>query len=263
MTVNELKSVLLSKCLTFDQWSNTFDEFIGHAPRSNTALNEYKNSPDFCTWEMYDEYILTISYQYVHCLSLNGDMFCLQEYTQDKNSSIENYKKLPLSKNLPVLEDFQIIDKFLYTKFSSPTKNLGYPAPYMILNIMYHSENVIEDFREYIKRIIDNFISLNKSSILCNLPLYKPKRLLTNHYVDECLYFKDSVFFGENNITIEQLADDMCSNIDGFKRAKGIISAYQSRQDSEDNIVKQLYQEIDNLQQYVREECQNLKNVNL
>jgi hypothetical protein len=263
--IDDLKNILNTKCSTLSDWIKTFESFIDHQPRdTNSILNNYKHSPDYCTWELRHDSIITISYQYVHKLCSKGDMHCLQAFTNEKYQSLENYKKLKLSSNLPILEIASVNDNLLYTKFSSPTGDMGYPAPYMILNIMYHSKNVVEDFRKYITIIIDNYVNLTSACIQNNIPLYDPGRALTNHYFDNSFYFKDSIFYSKNkNLTTDDVANIIISNIDGFRRAKGIISAYQSRIDSQDETVNLIYDEIENLKNYTRKSCLSLKNANL
>jgi hypothetical protein len=263
--ISELRTIFKNKCSTFDSWVSTFDDFIGNQPRDdNNILEKYKNSPDYCTWEITDDSIITISYQYIHKLCSNGDMYCLQSYTDEKFQSLENYKKLDQSNNLPILESLIVEDNLLYTKFKSPTGDLGYPAPYMILNIMFNSKVVIEDFRKYITTIIDNYVDLIKNCKQCNVPFFSPARTMTSHYYDNSFYFKDSIFFSSNkDLTVEDIADIISSNIDGFRRAKGIISAYQNRVDSNEFTVKMIYNEIENLKNYARTQCLNLKNANL
>lgn len=260
--ISELKSIFENKCSTFESWISTFDNFIGYQPRDdNSILEKYKNSPDYCTWEINDT-ITTVSYQYVHKLCSNGDMHCLQAYTDEKYQSLVNYKTLGL--DLPILETITVEDGLLYTKFTSPTGDLGYPPPYAILTIMYNSNNVVEEFRNYITIIIDNYVALTKKCMQTNIPFYSPARAMTSHYFDNMFYFKDTVFFSSNkNITIEDIADSISSNIDGFRRAKGIISAYQGRDDAQQDTVNLIYKEIENLKSYARTQCLNLKNVNL
>jgi len=260
--ITNLKLILENKCATFESWTNTFDNFINHQPRdSDSVLEKYKNSPDFCTWEI-DEDITTISYRYVHRLCSNGDMHCLQSYTEEKYQSLINYKTLGLE--LPILEIMSVENDLLYTKFTSPTGDLGYPPPYVLLNIMYNSSNVIEEFRNYITVIIDNYIELTKKCIQHNIPFFSPARTMTSHYFDNMFYFKDTVFFSSNKeLTVEDIADIISSNIDGFRRAKGIISAYQGRADSHPDTVDLIYKEIENLKSYARTQCLNLKNVTL
>jgi hypothetical protein len=260
--ISNLKLILENKCSTFESWIATFDNFISHHPRdANSLLEKYKNSPDYCIWEIDDD-ITTISYRYVHRLCSNGDMHCLQSYTEEKYQSLINYKTLGL--DLPVLEILSVEDNLLYTKFTSPTGKLGYPPPYMIFNIMYNSNNVIEEFRSYITAVIDNYVELTKKCIQSNIPFYNPTRTMASHYFDNMFYFKDTVFFSSNkDITIEDIADTIISNIDGFRRAKGIISAYQGRDDSQTETVDLIYKEIENLKNYARTQCLNLKNASL
>ena len=261
--ISNLKLIFENKCSTFDCWITTFDSFINHQMRdSNDILEEYKNSADYCTWEIAED-ITTISYQYVHRLCSNGDMHCLQSFSDEKCKSLLNYKKLE-SNNLPILETLTIEDNLLYTKFTSPTGNLGYPPPYVILNIMYNSKNVVEEFHNYITTIIDNYVELTKKCSQANIPFYSPSRAITSHYFDNMFYFKDTVFFSSSkDKTIEDVAETISSNIDGFRRAKGIISAYQGREDSQPDTVELIFKEIENLKNYARTQCLNLKNVTL
>jgi len=264
--IDKLKNIIIEKSFNFDQWTNSFDKFINNCPRDSTIkLYNYKNAPDYCIWEINEESILTISYRYVHCLCDNGDMHCLQEYHPDKIKGISNFQKLDQLEELPKFVKHTTIEinqeMFLYTHFQSPS-DLGYPPPYMLFNIMLHSSNVVEDFKEYIITIIDSYYKLMQQCKFKNLPQYKPNNVLVSHFIDTNFYFKDTVFFQvDESLTYDDIAHFWKSSIDGFKRAEGIIDTYRSRADSNKEVERLLFDAIEHLGNYGRDKCLSLKNV--
>lgn len=262
--IDKLLEIYNTKCSQWKMWINTFDHFVNFQPRdSDTMLETYKDVPDYCTWQLDKDNIITISYRYVHMLSSNGDMICLQNYTEEKYKTIQNFNLLGTARYLPILADTKVLDGLLYTEFKSPTGELGYPSPYMLFNIMFNSKDAIKDFRSYITNIVDSYVDLCSRCIINGLPFYEPKRVLTNNYFNDNLYFKDTVFqYSNPNITIDDIAKTWYSSIDGFRRAQGIISAYSSRDDITHYDVELLLAEVNRLKEYARDKCLSLKNAN-
>ena len=264
--IEDLKQIIVDKCYTFNDWTKTFDEFVKQNPRdSSTNLYKYKDRPDYCVWDITDEEIKTISYRYIHCLKVNGDMHCLQEYHPDKIRGISNYQKLDPMPEFPILKDYSSVkiegEQYIYTYFSSPGE-LGYPPPYMLFNIMMNSNNVVEDFKSYIKKVVDAYYNLGLQCKQKNLAYYRPNHVLVNHFVNEIFYFKDSVFFEvDTALDLDNAAEIWKSSIDGFRRAEGIINAYRSRTDYSLETERLLFDTIKNLSEYGKEKCLNLKNV--
>lgn len=265
--INELEKILISNSFDFYQWLETFDEFVKHEPRdSNEKLFQYRNSPDYCIWQQLDDRIVTISYRYVNVLNENGEMFCLQQYTQETFNGVRNTQVLKKSPEFPILKDIQVVkindEDFLFTHFSSPRNRLGYPSPYNIFSIMIESNNVVEDFEAYIKRIVDAYYVLLEQCLLWKMPMYVPNHVLVSHFTDPEFYFKDSVFFKtDENLSIDKISDFWYSSIDGFRRAQGIINAYKDRNDSNQETVDKLFKKIEELSLYARNKCLSLKNV--
>lgn len=264
--IDSLKEKLLYYSYDFDQWTNSFDNFVKYCPRdTDKKMFKHRKTPSYCIWEQTQSKIFTISYRYVHCLDSQGNMHCLQEHTATKINGIENFTFLETEKSLPILKNYVEIKlrnkSFLYTHFASP-QGLGYPPPYMIFNIMKNSKNPIWDYQEYIKNLVDTYCNLVYQCITKKLPVYRANRVLTNHFVNESLFFKDSVFFEtEENFNIDRLADFWHCSIDGFRRAEGIVDAYRSRQDSTQLGEQNLFSAIEECKDYAREKCLSLKNV--
>lgn len=260
----KLLQIFNKKCNDWDTWINSFDSFIGNKPRdSNEKMFYYKDTPSYCIWYTTESEIITISYRYVNILHINGDMYCLQDCNTTKINAMNNYKKLKTRSYLPNLKEHTKYHNLMYTHFASPTKELGYPPPYMLFNIMMNSSNTPVEFKNYIKNLIDQYIDLLENCIQSEIPLYNFYRILTNHFVDKKhLYFKDNIFFVSNNISLEEIETGLISSIDGFRRAEGVVSAYRDRNDSTVENVNKIFEEIENLKTYARKKCQNLINVN-
>jgi len=225
----------------------------------------YRKTPSYCIWEETETKIFTISYRYIHCLDNQGNMYCLQKSTPSKRLGIENFKLLDSSHNLPNLIHYENLEinniPFMYTYFSSQ-QGLGYPPAYMLFNMMEKNKHPIKDYIEYIKTLVDAHCNLVSQSVTKGLPTYKTHRVLTNHYVNQNLYFKDSMFFEtEECLDIDRLAHFWHSSIDGFRRAQGIVDAYRKRQDSTLKGEKQLFAAINECSEYARKKCLSLKNV--
>jgi hypothetical protein len=164
---------------------------------------------------------------------------------------------------LPILKEERIIVindiEVCYTKFASPTGNLGTPPAYNLVNMMLTSKDILTDFRKYISRIVDNHIWLIKQCKELGLPYYENHHVLVNHFTDISeFYFKDTVFDYTSD-SIDDLPDSWSDTIDGFKRAEGIISAYKSRDDASDLTASFLISEISILKNYAWYQCQKLK----
>lgn len=261
-----LLKTLESEAHDWNTWISTFDKFVNYGLRdSNEKMYKYKDTPSYCTWKITDEYIMLISYKYVHILTLSGDMYCLQEYTEIKNDAINNFKLLDPASYLPILVEHEVQNNLLYTKFCSPTDTLGYPSSHILFNIMLNSNDVIKDFNNYITQIINNYFNLTEMCISKNLPFYNINRILTNNFLDHNIfYFKDSAFFVNDQMQdINKLEDVFRSSIDGFKRAEGIINTYRQHKNYKKEVVSLLFLEIEKLKDYVSHRCQNLKNANL
>jgi hypothetical protein len=262
--IKELESRFITD---WTSWLLHFDNFISHGFRDdNDKLWKHRNDRSYCTWEVVNDKLFTISYQYVHCLDDNGDMHCLQLQSVHKQKCLTDYKKLynhTQSKMLPILKDEQTIiinnTEICYTKFSSPTGNLGNPPAYNLVNMMMTSNNILSDFRKYITNIVENHIWLIKQCKELNLPYYENHHVLVNHFTDSSeFYFKDTVF-DYTSESIDDLPDSWADTIDGFKRAEGIISAYRSRPDASELTASFLISEITVLKNYAWQQCQKLK----
>jgi hypothetical protein len=125
-----------------------------------------------------------------------------------------------------------------------------------------NSNNVVEDFKSYIKKVVDAYYNLGLQCKQKNLAYYRPNHVLVNHFVNENFYFKDSVFFEvDTALDLDNAAEIWKSSIDGFRRAEGIINAYRSRTDYSLETERLLFDTIKNLSEYGKEKCLNLKNV--
>lgn len=256
-------------------WLAAFDVFVKGMPRDNNEkMWAAKDSRDYCTWKVEDGNLYTISYRYVHVLTPNGDMHCLQPLTENKVTALDNYNKLynyTQSCMLPILVECETVNvghtKFCYTKFASPNNELGTPPAYNLINIMKNSENVVDDFSRYIKELVDSHCWLIKESNVLGLPLYKNNHALVNHFTDaKNLYFKDTLFdyvTSDTNLTkeyVNQLVEVWAGAFDGFWRAQGIVSVYRSRPDCTEHGVEQLHTTILNLIKYAETQCLKLMN---
>jgi hypothetical protein len=256
------------KSIDWPTWIKSYDKFIGYNLRDkDEKIFQYKDYPDYCIWEQDDENIYTISYRYVNHINLLGDMYCLQHFEQEKLNALLNYQKIYNSSNqniFPKLVSFEVENNFIFSHFVSPKNVLGYPPPYNLFKIMMTSNNVIEDFNNYITKIVDNYFLLWKTCKELSLPFYKPSHLLVNHFADKDIwYFKDSTFFHAEQNTVDNLATSWFYTIDGFSRAQGIIDAYSNRFDSNVETTNKIFDEITKLKYYARDKCLSLKNVDL
>lgn len=258
-----MKEYLLSKIEknsnNFETWYSTFEKFAGSKKiDSKEKIEQFKNEPDYCTWEQTENGILLLSYRYANYLDKNGTMYCVQEATDKKINGISNFKKLDKNSNLPILDTNEEFNNFIYTVFKSPNNTLGYPPPYDIFSIMYKSKNVVEDFYSYIRNVVDNHINLLLNCNNNNILYFRPSKLLTSHFTSPNFYFKDTMFFSESSYTNDEIIKLWVSTLDGFKRAEGIFNAYRSRSDYALAIEKDIYLTITELQNYVRTRCRNL-----
>lgn len=254
--------------LDWRDWVDHFDNFVGNNPRDpEEKLWQYRFNQDYCTWKILDDRIYTISYQYAHCLTESGKMYCLQPNSASKRISMENYQRLFDAANsdlLPILDKKVLVDgDLLYTEFSSPTGNLGYPPPYNLIEIMTKSNDVPKDFKSYLTKVVDSHYWLVELCLDLDLPFYENHHVLVNHFLSQDkIYFKDTLFYftSENNQDLEQIGHSWMTTFDGFRRAQGIISAYRSREDAAEEVVTEIYNEIANLITYAKQKCQKLKN---
>jgi hypothetical protein len=257
--------------INWKDWLDHFDKFVEYNPRDpDETMWEYRDRHSYCTWEVIDDKLFTISYRYVHCIDNDGNMYCLQINSEKKKDSLKYFQILyenTKSSLLPIFEE-SIISyindiELCYTKFSSPTNTLTDPGAYNIFYIMLFSNDVVGDFKAYMETVINNHIQLNEDCKRLNLPFYENYYLTVNHFADKNnFYFKDTLFdrITDRNIDSILYIEKMWDNtLKGFQDTQAIMSAYKSRDDSKPLILDLLNKEIDNLRIYSRNQCQKLK----
>lgn len=263
--IEQLKKELIKD---WDEWLTSFKKFVNYGVHDDESkMWKFRYERDYCTWKTVDGNLYTISFRYVHCLTENGSMYCLRESNPEKLNLIENYKILYSNVKQPILpllkncEEISIDNiPYYYTEFVSPNNELGYPPAFNLANIMINSNDVPNEFGSYIRTLVDSHCILVKTAHELGLPYYKNHHALVNHFVDsKNFYFKDTMFeFASEEYTINELITDWANTFDGFRRAKGIISAYKSRPNSTEDGVNAIYKEIENLINYAEEQCQKL-----
>lgn len=263
--ITDLYNIVKETSYDWDQWVRNFDQFIGHKPRDpDDKLFQYKHFPDYCIWKQDDDNIYTISYRYVNHLDSQANMRCLQSYSPDKEQALINYKKIYKPNSIfPSLVEYYIVEDLIYTHFKG--SSLGYPGAFSLFNVMMTSYNVVDDFKIYVKRIVDNYHTLYSLCKENKISYFKPRHILVSHLAENDLwYFRDTVFFyTDKNLTVEDLAKSISDTIDGFRRAQGIIDAYSNRKDSSKETREKLFEAIEELKEYAENKCLSLENVSL